>query len=72
MQFKQAKAKAAGYLYHAVPEDQRVHLDDIADRTDAVAIWDKIKTTFVKQDSTSRFIALDSLLKVQLKEGESC
>jgi len=67
--FQQAQSKAAGYLYAAVPVDQRVHIDGV-NPMDAVAIWDKLKSTFVKQNSTSRFTALDTLLRVQLKEGE--
>jgi gag-polypeptide of LTR copia-type len=69
--FKQAQSKAAGYLYAAVAKDQKVHLDDIADMNDAVAIWNKLKKTYVQQNSTTRFTALDTLLRAELKEGES-
>ena len=70
LQFKQAQSKAAGLLWQAVPKEQQVHLDSLKDLDDALAIWDKLKEVFVKQNSTSRFTALDVLLRVQLQEGE--
>ena len=45
-------------------------MDSLKDLDDALAIWDKLKEVFVKQNSTSRFTALDVLLRVQLQEGE--
>ena len=70
LQFRIAQSKAAGFIYAAVPADQRVHLHGVSS-DDAIGMWNKLKDTYVKQNSTTRFIALDSLLKVQQKERES-
>ena len=69
LSFKQHRSKAAGLIYGAIPADLRVHLDGV-DANDALGMWDKLKKTFVKQNSTSRFHTLDQLLRVQLGPEE--
>ena len=69
MLYKQGRSKAAGLIYGAIPADLHVHLDGV-DANDALGMWKKLKKTFVKQNSTSRFHTLDQLLRVQLGPEE--
>src|ERR1700742_2036699 len=61
--------KAAGEIYLAVEQDQRVHIKDLLD--DPVAIWSKLETVHVSKKAEDCFNAYSDLLSIAKKDDES-
>ncbi len=60
--------KAAGEIYQWLDEGNKIHVDDI--RTDAKAMWEKLRDIHSKSAPNSRINSLSDLMSIRLKDDE--
>jgi hypothetical protein len=61
--------KAAGELYLMIDDDQRVHIDSIAN--DPHAMWLKLEAVHLHKHATTHFNAMNTLLNIRKQDDES-